>query len=123
LSATITSYDPRDQSPWDVDGSPPDVVVTMGCPLSDGGTEWVETEEVQAYTPMWTVGGCHSSQADLVARGVYVDVWDRDVFVDDTIDSFMLILTSGAFPSEPAVNTAERDGGLLTIAFSIANPQ
>lgn len=123
LAASVTPNDPRDGTPWDIDNSPPDVVVTIGCPLADGGTDWVETEEVQSYAPTFLYGVCRAAQQDIVDRGIFVDVSDRDLIVDDPIDSFTLLIPPNAFPTQSTVNTESRDGGLISLTISIDDPR
>jgi len=123
ISAVISRNDPRDQLSWDVDDSAPDVVVTMGCPLRDGGVTWSSTEEVQSYAPSFAYGGCRASRQDIIDRGVEVEVSDVDFLVDDPIDSFRLNVPPTAFPTLSVLDTAQRDGGLVSLTISIGNPQ
>jgi hypothetical protein len=123
LSASITFLDPRDQLAWDVDSSPPDVVVSMGCPLLDGGTVWSESEEVESYAPTFNTAGCRSSRQALIASGVVVDVVDRDLFFDDPIEALRVPLDPTDFPIVGRVNAEQFDGGLISITISVGDPQ
>ena len=60
---------------------------------------------------------------DIIDRGVIFDVSDRDFIIDDPIDAFTLIVPLGAFPSQSTLSTEQRDGGLVSITISIADPQ
>lgn len=66
---------------WDIDGSAPDIVVRTSCP-SSGREVTGETNEVESYTPAWTIGGCMARTDDLVESGVDFELFDVDTSID-----------------------------------------
>ncbi|HEX5753184.1 MAG TPA: hypothetical protein VFZ09_43690 [Archangium sp.] len=84
--ASIPSSDPNDGADWDVDGSAPDVVVTLSCP-KNGSTVFVSTPEVSSYTPTWTTGACEATAEELMKSPMNIYVIDVDAFFDDEIFS------------------------------------
>ncbi|MEW5852617.1 MAG: hypothetical protein AB2A00_27785 [Myxococcota bacterium] len=60
--------------PWDPDGSPPDVKVTLTCP----GRPPTVTTEVESFAPTFGTGACSASRRDLQDDGVFVLVEDVD---------------------------------------------
>ncbi|RYZ16794.1 MAG: hypothetical protein EOO70_03615 [Myxococcaceae bacterium] len=91
LSATLTEVDPSDDSDWDLDGSPPDVVVELTCPQAEPLVSL--TEEVESLTPKWTLGGCDVLAQDLLAAPIQFKVIDVDAFFDDEITTYQYQLT------------------------------
>ncbi|RKH36271.1 hypothetical protein D7Y13_07155 [Corallococcus praedator] len=83
LRATLTALDPSDDSDWDLDGSPPDVVVELTCPQPEPLVSL--TEEIESLTPQWTKGGCDVLAQDLLAAPIQFRVIDVDAFFDDEI--------------------------------------
>lgn len=81
-SATIAPTDLG--SDWDVDGSPPDVVVQLFCP-SSATSVTSSTEEVQSFQPSWVLGECTMSASELTSLGFAFRVLDVDTVIDDQI--------------------------------------
>ncbi len=69
---------------WDIDGSPPDVVVYGTCP-SAGEPIPFRTPEVSSLTPQWTDGGCRTTADALLNKPISINVIDVDVVSDDNI--------------------------------------
>ncbi len=90
--------DPADDSDWDVDGSPPDVVVELRCPMPAGSPPLItRTEEVQSFTPQWSTGECDTLADAIIAQPIEVKVIDIDSFFDDEIGTSSYALTAADF--------------------------
>ncbi|QSQ26846.1 hypothetical protein JY651_18860 [Pyxidicoccus parkwayensis] len=86
--ASIVPQDPRDNSAWDIDGSEPDVVVELRCPVEGSDQQLVtRTPEVSSYTPRWTTGGCTTTVGALLGQEIQIKFIDVDVAFDDEIIS------------------------------------
>jgi hypothetical protein len=86
--ASIVPKDPQDNSDWDVDSSPPDVVVELKCPpLSGDQVQITRTPEVSSLTPQWTSGGCTVLASRLVSQPIEIKLIDIDNVFDDEMSS------------------------------------
>ncbi|RKH44531.1 hypothetical protein D7X12_10315 [Corallococcus sicarius] len=91
LRASLVALDPNDESDWDIDGSPPDVMVELTCPK--GEPEVSLTEEVESLTPQWSKGGCDILSLDLLSAPIRFKVIDVDSFFNDEITTAQFQLT------------------------------
>jgi hypothetical protein len=83
ISATIAATDSG--TAWDsIDGSPPDVKVSMACPPSSK-PDSTSTPESESYYPSWTTGGCVAQAKHLLAEPVQFKLMDVDVITGDPI--------------------------------------
>lgn len=99
--ASIVPKDPSDGSDWDLDGSPPDVVVELRCPAPSGAQPFVtRTEEVESLTPQWTSGACDTLADVLVAQPIEFRLIDVDNLFDDDIASASYTLTAADLEKE-----------------------
>ncbi|RYZ16795.1 MAG: hypothetical protein EOO70_03620 [Myxococcaceae bacterium] len=83
IRASILDHDPfDDEDPdWDLDGSPPDVVVEMRCPSAP---ERSRTETVQSLEPRWSTGSCQVVSSNLLKNPIEISIFDVDDFsLDD----------------------------------------
>lgn len=86
--ASIVPEDPRDNLGWDADGSTPDVVVELRCPIPGSDQPLItRTPEVSSLTPEWTSGGCTTLADTLVNQPLQIKFIDVDALVDDEINS------------------------------------
>ncbi len=84
--ASIVPEDPRDGLAWDADGSAPDVVVELRCPVPTSDQPLItRTPEVSSLTPQWTSGGCTTLGDTLVKQPLVIRFIDVDALVDDDI--------------------------------------
>ncbi|GHH02967.1 hypothetical protein [Comamonas sp. JC664] len=122
VSAQIASLDPDGGSAWDADNSPPDIVVTLGCP-SASGTELIEvaTPEVESYSPTWTNVRCSTRIDALLDRPLQIRVDDVDVFFDDNIATFSHQLTEADFTQGVVVFPSQ--GGLNSLILQLTRTQ
>lgn len=102
-------------TPWDPDGSPPDVRLRLSCP---GGKE-VTSDVVESVTPQWAQEGlfCESSVRDLMDPGFEITLEDMDPNAADPIATLvnpvsMKDLMDGEF------NLGEKDG-LKSFKFNL----
>lgn len=102
-SAMISPND--DGQTWDIDNSAPDIVVRTSCPAS-GRDVSGETNEVESYTPSWSVGGCVARTDDLVENGVDFEIFD----VDDGLDS-----DDGVAETRASIRETDLQAGTVTV--------
>lgn len=101
---------------WDVEGSPPDVVVYGTCP-SDGEPIPFRTPEVESLSPQWTEGGCRTTAGALLNKPISITVIDVDVVSDDTIGGGSYTFTQQDF-GQGAV-TLQLPNQLGTVTFRL----
>ncbi|WP_155893394.1 hypothetical protein [Cystobacter fuscus] len=97
-SASVPLLDPLDGESWDADGSAPDVVIELGCPMA-GVVVNRRTSESVSYMPTWVDGACVTTAAELLKTPVSINVIDVDAFFDDPI-----FTTSYSFKEADFVN-------------------
>ncbi|WP_375745552.1 hypothetical protein NR800_12505 [Corallococcus interemptor] len=114
LRATIAPQDPADNSDWDVDGSPPDVVVKLSCPNAQPAPP---SEEVESFTPTWTQGACDVLSTDLLSAPIQFTVIDVDTLFDDPIASAQYQMTRADI--DRGVVEFASSGALLSLALQI----
>ena len=68
-------------SAWDLDNSPPDVMMTLSC----AGGQSTNTSTVESYQPAWGSGGCAATGRALRDSGIVWRLDDVDVTTNDTI--------------------------------------
>ncbi len=122
MSAQIASHDPDGDSAWDADNSPPDIVVTLGCPAaSSSDLIEVATPEVESYTPSWTGVRCSSRIDALLDRPLHLRVDDVDIFFDDNIATFTYQLTEADFAQGIVVFPSQ--GGMNSLTLQLMRTQ
>ncbi|NVJ06111.1 hypothetical protein HUW63_12815 [Myxococcus sp. AM001] len=122
MSAQIASRDPDGDSLWDADDSPPDIVVSMGCPAASGSDLLeVATPEVESYSPSWTNVRCSTRIDVLLDRPLQIQVDDVDVFFDDNIATFPHQLTEADF--EQGVVVFPSQGGMNSLTLQLTRTQ
>jgi len=85
--ASIVPTDPSDNRGWDIDDSPPDVVVELRCPFPGSDKPLItRTPEISSLTPQWSTGGCTTLAATLVNNPLEIKFIDIDALVDDDIN-------------------------------------
>lgn len=84
VAAEVSEFNPTDGEDWDVDGSPPDVVVELFCPNGGRDIETRTTED-ESYFPEWTDGGCTTTLGELSRARITIHVIDADLTFDDII--------------------------------------
>jgi hypothetical protein len=99
---------------WDLDGSPPDVVVELVCPPSAAPVR-IETPEVSSYTPQWTGVNCTTTSDALLGEAISIRVTDVDVTFDDEVTSATYQVTSGDFETAVLVLQLPSQMGTLTL--------
>ncbi|NNC04024.1 hypothetical protein HJC10_14355 [Corallococcus exiguus] len=115
LRATIAPQDPADNSDWDVDGSPPDVVINLACPNAKPAVS--PSEEVESFTPTWVKGSCDVLSTDLLSAPIQFSVIDVDAFFDDPIASAQYQITRADI--DRGILEFTGSGALLSVAFQI----
>ncbi|GMU10462.1 hypothetical protein ASNO1_67160 [Corallococcus caeni] len=115
LRAQIAPLDPSDNSDWDVDGSPPDVVIQLSCPNTPAAVP--PSEEVESFTPTWTKGSCDVLSTDLLSAPIQFTVIDVDAIFDDPIASAQYQMTRADI--DRGVVELTGSSALLSVAFQV----
>lgn len=103
---------------WDVDGSPPDVVVNLECPSGDRELK-SQTPEASGFSPAWTEGGCTTTLGDLLARTVEIEVVDVDVTFDDVMVQQNIQLRDEDFKKGSfTLPLPNQEGGMLVLSLT-----